>query len=233
MGIDTTSSAVRDDDVLASADGDREKGARSPADANDDRGPQRAETRSREEYAEAVRGNGHPDGLDAQAADSGTGPARDVKPAGRAVSHFHSEFKDQSLDLYTDGSRWAAADTPRTQDLVSEKADIPDRLPTGEELVDSAGENSSLLERLRRGVYEESEDEADSLDKSANLAHDVFSHPPTSSYEATPSPSYISAPQHSGIDAGSAVTALFVTGLVIDRAVQWAAGYYDKHVKGQ
>jgi hypothetical protein len=24
-----------------------------------------------------------------------------------------------------------------------------------------------------------------------------------------------------------------VTGLVIDRAVQWAAGYYDKHVKGR
>jgi hypothetical protein len=97
--------------------------------------------------------------------------------------------------------------------------------------VDSAGESSSLLERLRHGVYEESDNETDVLEKEANLAHDVFSRPPTSSYEGTPSQPHIYATQHPGIDAGTAATAIFTVGLVIDRTVHWAMGYYDKHAK--
>ena len=154
-------------------------------------------------------------------------------PADTTVTHFHGEFKDTSLDLYTDGTRWAAADTPRTQETVGEKGEIPEQLPTGAELVDSAGEGSSLLERLRREVYEESDDEIDLLDKDANLVHDVFSHPPTSSYEGTPSQPSIHETPHSGIDAGTAATAIFVFGLVIDRAIHWAVGYYDKHTQGR
>jgi hypothetical protein len=103
-----------------------------------------------------------------------------------AVTHFQGEFKDQQLALYTDGTRWAAADTPHRQDAVSEKSGIPDRPSTGEELVDSAGEGSSLLERLRRGIYQEGADESDVLEKDANVFHDVFSHPPTSSCERHP-----------------------------------------------
>ena len=180
-----------------------------------------------------MRGNGPLDGRNERSADSGTEPGRDAPETEPAVTHFHSEFKDQPLDLYTDGTRWAAADTPRAQDTVSEKGEIPDRLPAGVELVDSAGESASLMERLRRGVYEEADDETDGLEKGASLAHDVFSHPPTSSYEGTPSQPHISEAQHSGIDVGSAATALFTLGLVIDRAIHWAAGHYDKNARGR
>jgi hypothetical protein len=168
-----------------------------------------AEPRTREHYAEAMRRDG-------------------------AVTHFHGEFKGRPLDLYTDGTRWAAADTPDREDTVTGTGDIPDRLPDGEELIEGAGEGSSRLERLRRDVYEESDDETDVIEKDANVIHDVFSRPPTSSYEATPAPEpHIFATQHPGIDAGTAATALFTFGLVIDRAVQWAVGHYDKHAKGR
>ena len=206
--------------------------AASLEDEPDRTGSAVAEPLTREEYADAMRGNGLDDGNHERSTDPDTEPARDASAATVAVTHFHSEFKDRPLDLYTDGTRWAAADTPRAQDAVSEKGDMPDRLPTGEELVDDAGESSSRLDRLRRDVYEESEDETDVLDKEANTFHDVFAHPPTSSYEGTPAQPHIYAIQHSGIDAGSMATALFTLGLVIDRAVHWAVGYYDKHAKG-
>jgi hypothetical protein len=73
-------------------------------------------------------------------------------------------------------------DTPRAG---GEQSEIPYLLPTGEELVDSAGEDSSRLERLRRYVDEESDDEIHVLEKDMNVVHDVFSHPPTSSYGGT------------------------------------------------
>jgi hypothetical protein len=150
-----------------------------------------------------------------------------------AVTHFHGEFKGRPLDLYTDGTRWAAADTPDREETVAGAGDIPDRLPAGAELMESGGEDSSRLDRFRQELYEESDDEIDLLDKDTNIAHSVFSHPPASSYEGTPrSQPYIYGPQHSGIDAGTAAAALFTFGLVIDRAVRWAVGYYEKHAKG-
>jgi hypothetical protein len=202
-------------------DSSAEQAAGQHADTNDDRGQRQAETRTREEYADAMRANGHQDA-----------------PATTALlTHFRGEFKDRRLDLYTDGARWAAADTSRTQDNGVGEVKIPDvlpnLLPTGEELVDSAGEDSSRLERLRHDIYEESDDEIDVLEKDANLVHDVFSHPPTSSYEGTPTQPHIYRTPHPGIDGGSTVTALFTLGLVIDRAVHWAVGYYDKHAKGR
>jgi hypothetical protein len=196
-------------------------------------GTTRAEPLTREENADAVRGIRPDDSDHGRAADTATEPDPAASAAITTVTHYHSEFKERPLDLYTDGTRWAAADTPRTQETVAEKGDIPDRQPTGEQLVESAGEGSSRLERLRREVYEESDDEADALEKEVNLAHDVFSHPPTSSYEGTPNQPHIYATQHSGIDAGSVATAIFTVGLVMDRVVHWAMGYYDKHAKGR
>jgi hypothetical protein len=214
---------------------DREKDSDTSVtrrDGSDHTEATRAEPRTREEYADAVREKGMDDGDRERSAGPGTEPASDASGTAATVRHYHSEFKDLPLDLYTDGTRWAAADTPRSEETISEKGDIPpDRLPTGEELVDSAGEGSSLLERLRHGVYEESDDETDILEKDANTFHDVFSHPPASSYEGTPAQPHVYETPHSGIDAGSAATALFVFGLVIDRAVHWAMGYYDKHAE--
>ena len=180
-----------------------------------------AEPRTREEYADAVR----PDGEQ----------AHDLSSAATSVTHFHGEFKGRPLDLYTDGTRWAAADTPNVEETVSEKGDIPDQLPAGEELADDADEDSSsLLERLRREVYEESGDEIDILEKDANLVHDVFSRPPTGSYEGTsPDQPYIHGAQHSGIDAGSVATAVFTLGLVIDRAARWAMRHYENQARGR
>ena len=195
----------------------------------DDR-PASAEPLNREEYAEAMRGNGADAGDQERPEDPGTDSARDTSTTAGAVTHFHGEFKGQQLDLYTDGTRWAAAETPRTQDTVSEKGDIPDRLPTGEELVDSADEASSRLDRFRHKLYDQSDDALDSLEKNTNTAHDIFSHPPTSSYETTPTPEpQIYEAQHSVLDPGAAATAIFTFGLVIDRAIHWAMGHYDKH----
>lgn len=197
-------------------------------------GPALAEPLTREEYAGAVRGNGDVNMSPGPLAQTGADNGSAEETTSAAVTHFHSEFKDQPLDIYTDGARWASVDTPNRQETVSEKGDTPGRLPTGQELVDSAGEGSSLLDRLRRGVYEESNDELDVLEKDTNLVHDVFSHPPTSSYESSPTPEpHIYETQHSGIDPGSAVTAVFTLGVVIDRAAHWVMGHYRDQVKGR
>jgi hypothetical protein len=180
-----------------------------------------AEPRTRDEYADAVR----PDGEE----------AGDHNAASTPITHFHGEFKGRPLDLYTDGTRWTAADTPDVEDTVTEKGDIRDQLPAGEELADDADEDSSsLLERLRREVYEESGDEIDVLEKNANLVHDVFSRPPAGSYEGTsPDQPYIHGAQHSGIDAGSVATAVFTLGLVIDRAARWVMQHYENQARGK
>ena len=124
--------------------------------------------------------------------------------------------------------------TPGREETASGKGDTPDRLPTGQELVDTAGEGSSLLERLRREVYEESGDELDILEKETSLAHDVFSRPPASSYESTPqSQPHINETPHSVINAGSIATAVFTLGLVIDRAARWAVQHYEDRAKGR
>lgn len=65
MGIDRTSSATREDDPPASATGDdsdrsAERTGSQQASPNDDRVHQRAETRTREQYADAVRADGGP-----------------------------------------------------------------------------------------------------------------------------------------------------------------------------
>jgi hypothetical protein len=192
-----------------------------------------AEPLTREEYADAMRGGDHDaDGADSQDSDAGHSP--DGSAAVPAVAHFHAEFKGRPLDLYTDGTRWAAADAPDIGETVSEKGDLPEQRPMGEEVADNADEGSSLLERLRREVYEESDDELDILEKEANLVHDVFSRPPTGSYEGTaPNQAYIHATQPSGIDAGSVATAVFTLGLVIDRTARWAMQHYENHAKGR
>jgi hypothetical protein len=72
----------------------------------------------------------------------------------------------------------------------------------------------------------------DSVEKDANLVHDDFPHPPTSSYQVTPvDRPYISEAQHSGIDAGSIATAVFVLGLVIDRGISSFVQHYKEHAR--
>ena len=141
--------------------------------------PTKAEPLTREQYADAMRGNGMGDGHDEQSADAGQDHDASATPT--AVTHFHGEFKEKQLDLYTDGTRWAAADTPRRQEPSARRAEHLTGRRQAKNSWIAPGEGSSLLERLRRGVDEESADEADVLEKDANVFHDVFSHPPTSS----------------------------------------------------
>jgi len=149
------------------------------------------------------------------------------------IMHFHSEFKGETLDLYTDGTRWATTDQSRREDIVTVKPEVSDSPPAGAELVEGAGEDASLAERLRRELYEESDDELDLLEKGTNLAHDVFSREPAGSYESTPANHpYISEAQPSAIDPGSMATALFTLGLVIDRGLRWGVRHYAERSRG-
>jgi hypothetical protein len=116
--------------------------------------------------------------------------------------------------------------------MVSGKADVPDNMPTGEELIEDAGEDASRLEKFRTELYRESDDALDSADKGSDFVHDVFSHPPSGSYESTPvNHPYIAEASHSGVDPGSMVTALFTLGLVIDRGVRWVNRHHDDRAK--
>ena len=150
----------------------------------------------------------------------------DVRPV---LTHFHAEFKGHSTDLYTDGTRWASGDLAQRGNVSAGRGEIPERLPTGEDLVDTAGEESSRIEKLRRELYDETGDLTDDIDAGANRLHDIFSPPPTSSYEATPvAGPHFSATQHPGMDVGAGAAALFALGLTIDRAATWAARHLEK-----
>lgn len=154
----------------------------------------------------------------------------DVRPF---LTHFHTEFKGHSTDLYTDGTRWASGDQPRGQDVSAGRGEIPERLPTGEDLVDTAGEESSVAERFRREIYEEGEDVFDVVEHNTKDAYDFFSPPPTGSYETTPSAGpYFSAQHHPGVDVGTGATALFALGLTIDRVATWTMRHWEKHGEG-
>jgi hypothetical protein len=192
-------------------------------DADDMRGSD-PDTRADGALASAVSGDG-----------TGRPPADDgADAAASAVTHFHAEFKDRPMDLYTDGARWAVADQVRVEGTVAGTAGTPDRPPTGEELVDSAGEDSSRLEKLRREMYRESDDLLDGLEKNANVANDIFSHPPASSYQTTPADGpYISEAQHHGIDAGTIATSAFVLGVLIDRGIRSIVQHFKEHARGE
>jgi hypothetical protein len=186
----------------------------------------------------ADRGPSELDDREAQRTDtgavSGKGAEDGTGAAASPVTHFHGEFKGRPMDLYTDGTRWSEADQVRGENVVGVSPDVPDLFPTGEELVDSAGEDSPRLERLRREMYRESDDLLDGLEKTANLTSDIFSHPPTSSYQSTPvDRPYISQAQHSGIDVGSMATTAFVLGVVIDRGIRSVVQHYKEHARGE
>jgi hypothetical protein len=103
------------------------------------------------------------------------------------VTHFHGDFKAQRLDVYTDGKRWATADSPRREQTAAKKGDMPGRLPTAQELVDSAADNNpSRADRIRSKLYDQSDDVLDTLEKNANIGESIFARPPTDSYEGTP-----------------------------------------------
>jgi len=198
-----------------------------------------AEPRSRQEVAREARARPVrpddgpvPDRRDT-VAPAGGRPG-DAATPGSAVTHFHAEFKSQRLDLYTDGNRWASADSPHSEQTAAKKGDVPVRPPDGRELVDGAADtNPSRADRLRSKLYDQSDGVLDVLEKNANIGQSIFDQPPTGSYEGSPAPQpHIYETHPAGIDAGTVATAIFTLGLVIDRAAHRAVEYYEKRAKG-
>jgi hypothetical protein len=198
-----------------------------------------AEPRSRQEVAQEARTRPvRPDDGPVPDRRDTVAPARDhpgdaARPA-PAVAHFHGEFKSHRLDLYTDGNRWAAADSARPEQTTAKKGDAPVRPPAGQELIDGAADNNpSRADRIRSKLYEQSDDALDVLEKNAAIGQSIFDQPPTGSYEGTSAPQpHIYESQPAGIDAGTVATAIFTLGLIIDRAAHRAVEYYEKHAKG-
>ena len=83
-----------------------------------------------------------------------------------------------------------------------------------------------MFERLRAETYRESDDALDNLNEYAHEAQDVFTRPPNGSHDTVSMDHpVITATPYAGIDAGSAVEAVFVSGLVAERAASWAMGH--------
>jgi len=151
-----------------------------------------------------------------------------------AVTHFRGEFKAQQLDLYTDGNRWPTAGSARREQTVLKKGDIPVQLPAGQELVASATDsNPSRADRIRSKLYEQRERARHTREECQHRRGDLCP-PADRQLRGTPTPQpHICETHPAGIDAGTAATAIFTLGLVIDRAARRAVEYYEKHAKGR
>jgi hypothetical protein len=116
MGIDSTSSPAREDDRLATASGDdsdkrAERAVRTQAGTNDIRSQPRAETLTREQYADARRADGPPisrdDSPEHRDAPEGEGRGQPERRAGNAADHDRAEPRDRetyAADIRADHS---------------------------------------------------------------------------------------------------------------------------------
>jgi hypothetical protein len=93
------------------------------------------------------------------------------------ITHYHADFKGSRTDPYTDGTRWAPGDVARER-ATAGRGELPDDSPTGEDLIDSAGEEGSLTERLRRELYDEGDEISDVIEHGANRGYELFAPPP-------------------------------------------------------
>lgn len=127
MGIDSTGSAAREDDPLASTKSDdsdkgTDRAARTQADTNDDLGHQRAETRTREEYTAAMRPGDSPVSRD-NSQDNGKAPEQgDRGQPERRPDHDRAEGRDR--ETYADDTR-ADRSGAENRDPADATADRP------------------------------------------------------------------------------------------------------------
>ena len=231
-------------DGLAAEDAQGRGDDLEPAAGRLDRPPssQAAADTPTEDISRSGEGSGHSSDATEPAAGLGSEGQADEGPdqlsSHGGITHFHGEFKGQPLDLHTDGIRWTPGDQEQGENVVGEKpdrspGDTSDLPPTGDQLVDTAGDNAPTVERFRRELHRQSGDVADGLGKYTNLAHGVFSRPPAGSYEVTPARTPYVSETHYGTDVGSIATAAFVVGVLIDRAARWLARHWSQHRKGE
>jgi hypothetical protein len=213
------------DDMRADPpDADREsvpaggEGAGAPDDAAEgthgEAGMEPAVPRSRDEYAEVVRdGSLNGSAADQPSRETGTGWPADPSDDRGMLTHYHSEFKDQPVDLYTDGSRWAAGERVDGENVVGEKpdkspGDTSDLPPTGEQLISMESDKASRAERMRQEGYREAGDVLDVTSKWTDVAHGLLARDRPSGHAEISTRPEISAVPHQGINPGDAASAL-------------------------
>jgi hypothetical protein len=149
MGIDGTSTQTRDDDASAAATGDGgDKGAERPAGqqaaTNDTRSQRRAETLTRDQYADAMRAGGSPMQRDNR---SGSGESSETEPPGefgrqdgQVAGYDRAEPRDR--ETYADDIR-----ADRSAVEHQDEADAPADLTAGTALDSSAAPNGHQAEQ--------------------------------------------------------------------------------------
>jgi hypothetical protein len=121
--------------------------------------------------------------------------------------------------------RWAPGNREEGEEIVGQKpdrspGDIRDQPPSGDELLETAADDISRADRLRRELYRHSDEAQDAIEKNSNLVHDVFARPPASGHEISPvNTPYVSQPPQYSVDAGAVATAALALGILLDRGV--------------
>jgi hypothetical protein len=103
------------------------------------------------------------------------------------------------------------------------------RKPTGAELLDTADDSASRLERLRNKYCESADDIDDSFKESSSDLHDFFASRQPSGHAETQLPNASAASlYHPKADSPSVVTAGLVTGLLISQGVRWLQNVVER-----
>lgn len=223
MSIDRASSAGRGDDTLATGTADNgssaERAAQMQVSTSDTRSQPRAETRTREQYADAMRAGGSPMSRDNSPADGQPGdrmisadqaamPAQDQRGADHQPETI--TFDSKEIEITHN-----AADGIWVEGLPGE---VPRRI--GDLLASPEEGRRSRIENLREEFNKDAEDILDMGGKWTDLLRDALgTPPPTNSMTHSRSPEIgITTPEH-GINAGQGVEAFLTLAIVGAAAV--------------
>jgi len=180
---------------------------------------------------------------------------RELDPGDEGVlMHAHSEFHGETLDLYTDGTRWRSgealeeaqkkdpdagrqgiADVPGVRDqgidVIGERPDDESELPPSAEGLLEADEGESKLDRLRNKTVRNLSDAVDSSGNQADALRNILNTPPTAHAEVMARPEagpVVDASPHAGPTV-DAVTELAVVTLLVGYQVSgWTRRKVDE-----
>ncbi|MGD0246622.1 MAG: hypothetical protein ABSB59_40705 [Streptosporangiaceae bacterium] len=202
-------------------DGKARQDTGRPGGPGEAHGQRQAETRTREEYAEAIR------------AGTAAGPGRE-SPDNRAVPKDHSRGH---ADQAADPARGQQADSRRPETVTFENKDIevtrkaadgvwveglPGEPPTriGDLLSSSEDPERSRADKLRSELNKEAEGITDTGGKVADLIQEILDNPqPTHSMTHSRGPDMAAAGTEHGISAGHGVEAMLTLSIVGAAAV--------------
>jgi hypothetical protein len=152
--------------------------------------------------------------------------------SGDSITHYHGEFRNQPVDLYTDGTRWAPGDRVPGENVVGHKpaaspADTSGLPPPGDELPSIEDSKLSRFEAFRRetekeenldGLHSEIENDASTIQKW------LQGRPPAGrADQPVPASPHISpVAGHYEVDAGSVAAMGLMLGVLSAEAVRWS-----------